>query len=63
MNARALAWTMIFGSVYGIGHHPRARDRISSPAGPISAGDAADLTDLAMVEWDARFNSDGSDKA
>jgi len=54
MNDRALAWTMLYGSILGISHHPRAMQE----GEPMSAAEAARRTDDAMREWEARFGQE-----
>lgn len=56
MNARTLAWTMLYASILGIGQHPRARDGGTA----VTPSEAADLTDQAMLEWLDRFDDDGN---
>lgn len=51
MNERALAWTMLYGSVLGIAHHPRAREANKT----MRPDEAARIADDALIEWEKRF--------
>jgi hypothetical protein len=59
MPPRTLAWQMLFGSILGIAHHPRALQE----GEPMTAAEAACRTDEAMHEWDKRFDENGNARA
>jgi len=59
MDARTLAWTMIYGSILGIARHPRAIEDAKKwrDAIPLRSAHECSLeADEAMIEWDIRFN-------